>query len=185
MPLPFRLLLANLGALAALGMSAPAHAAGDGFYLGVGNGTAPIASSFAGGDYRKDQPVRRAFAGYRFGWLPILDVAVEGGYRNIGKESTSIAGTYTEVKLSGWDAAGLVILPILPVDLFAKAGLFNYSVDKTYGATRSSAAGTHPFYGVGIGVRLWRMNVRAEYERFGIPELRRSDAVSLSASIRF
>lgn len=177
-----RLALASLTALA---IAPAAKAADGGFYLGGGSGTATLESSFPAGDYKKDSTMWRAFAGYRFGWLPILDVAVEGGYRDFGKSSTSIGGNNTEVKMTGWDGAGLVILPILPVDLYAKVGLLNYSLDKNYGGAASNASGTRTFYGAGVGFRVWRVNVRAEYERFDVPELKRSDAYSINAYFRF
>ncbi len=174
-----------LASLAAASIVPAAHAADSGFYLGGGTGTARIEASFPGGDLRKDETMWRAFAGYRFGWLPFLDVAVEGGYRDFGKANTDVAGSRAEVGLTGFDAAGLLILPILPVDLYAKAGVMRYDVDKTIGGSSSSATGTRNFYGVGVGFRIWRVNVRAEYERFDVPELKRSDAYSINAYFRF
>lgn len=161
------------------------RAAEGGLYIGAGAGTARQEGSFSGGAFDKEDSAHRVFAGYRFGWLPILDLAVEGGYRNLGKPSTDFSGTPAQVKMTGWDAAGLVILPILPIDLYAKVGFLKYDLDRRAGGVNQNSTGSAPLYGVGAGFRLWRFNVRAEYERFNVPELKRSDMMSINAYYRF
>jgi hypothetical protein len=178
----------RLGALAALATAfalPAAHAADSGFYLGGGLGTARQEGSFLNGNFDKEDTAKRVFAGYRFGWLPILDIAAEAGYRDFGKPNTDFSGSRAEVRMTGFDAAALVILPILPIDLYGKAGVLRYDLDRSAGATTLNATGNAAFYGVGAGFRVWRVNIRAEYERFNVPELQRSDMFSVNAYFRF
>ena len=82
-------LLAAGAILSAALVSAPAFAGGDsGFYLGAGVGqaigrryvTSRVASRFDG-----DDTGFKAIAGYNFGIIPLIDLAVEGEYVDFGK----------------------------------------------------------------------------------------------------
>jgi len=127
----------------------------------------------------------KGFVGYRFAWLPIIDLAVEASYNDFGKPSQTSAGQNLNYTLRGETAAGLLILPLGPLDLYGKAGALYWTVDKNIGGTSSSKTGTNPFYGAGIGFRVWKLGVRAEYEYYDVPNLDRVQMYSAGVLFQF
>jgi len=87
--------------------------------------------------------------------------------------------------LHGPSLAGLVILPLGPIDLYGKGGAINWSADTTIGGSTTSRSGTDAFYGAGIGFYIWKLGFRAEYERFQIKDVDRVDLFSVSALFQF
>jgi OOP family OmpA-OmpF porin len=83
-------------------------------------------------------------------------------------------------KLHGYDAAGLLIFPIGPIDLYGKVGMLSWTASG--GGTSS---GTDPFYGVGAGFNIWKIGIRAEYERYQIKDTDKVQMYSLSALFMF
>lgn len=175
-------------AISLAGPAATAHAADQGFYVGVGTGQAvttdPVTA--AGGTLFDEKSTPwRGFVGYRLGLIPILDFAVEGGYRSFGTASATVGGVASEYKTSGFDGALLAIFPLLGFDLFGKAGVLRYDLDRQWGASTASFSGTAPMFGVGAGFRVWRLGVRVEYEHFDVDQLKGLDAAMVSAVFRF
>jgi hypothetical protein len=168
-----------------------ASAADGGFYLGIGAGQGTIRDNpdnpnGAGTiNFDSEDTSYKLFAGYRLGALPLLDFAFEGGYIDFGKPSQSSSGQRVEYKLHGFDGAALAIFPLGPVDLYGKLGALYWSSDKTIGGSTSSKTGSSAFYGVGVGLRLGALGLRAEYERFDIGELDRVEMYSLNALFQF
>ena len=151
-----------------------AYAAG-GLYLGAGVGDSTIKD----GSFDSNDTGYKAFVGYRFNMIPIIDLAVEGGYTDFGKPSQNNA----TFKLTGYNAAGLLIFPLGPIDLYGKLGLLSWKADASTGG--GSSSGTDAFYGVGAGFNIWKIGIRAEYERYQIKDVDRVDMVSVSALFRF
>jgi hypothetical protein len=168
-----------------------ATAADSGFYIGAGAGQAQIKDETAnpngagtiGFDARSTS--YKAFGGYRLSAIPILDFAGEVGYINFGKPSRTIMGQNVEYKAQGGSAAGLVIFPLGPVDFFGKAGALYSSIDKNIGGTTSSKTGTNAMYGAGVGFRLGRFGIRAEYEYFDVSGINRLQMYSVSGVFQF
>jgi hypothetical protein len=69
--------------------------------------------------------------------------------------------------------------------LYGKLGGINGNVDTTIGNAKSSRSGSDTFYGLGVGLNLGPLGLRAEYERFQIKDVDRVDLLSLSALIQF
>ena len=155
-------------------ISIPQANAASGLYLGAGVGDSTIKD----GSFDSSDTAYKAFVGYRFNMIPIIDLAVEGGYTDFGKPSQNNA----TFKLNGYNAAGLLIFPLGPIDLYGKVGLLSWKADSNFGASQS---GTDPFYGVGAGFNIWKIGVRAEYERYQIKDIDRVEMVSISALFRF
>jgi hypothetical protein len=172
-----------------LAASTAAGAADSGFYIGAGVGEGSIKDqpSSASGTLSFDSKDTsyKAFVGYRFTWLPILDLAAEAAYTDFGKPGQTSAGQNLDYKLSGASGAGLVILPLGPLDLFGKVGVMSWSLDKTVAGVSTSKSGTNAVYGVGVGFKIWRIGVRAEYEHFEVKEVDRAEMVSVSAVFQF
>jgi hypothetical protein len=63
----------------------------------------------------------KIFGGYNFGFIPLLDLAVEGSYVDFGQASSS-GIINQEVDVSGWDVFGLAALNLGPIGVFGKVG---------------------------------------------------------------
>jgi opacity protein-like surface antigen len=145
-----------------------------GLYLGASlgqaavkvDGTTATGSDF---DFNEDDAGYKVFAGYNFGIVPFLDLAVEGSYVDFGNPSGSLAdGTDLDFNVSGWDVFGLVGGTFGPFSLFGKAGLIYWDSDSDIGNSSDSDSGSDPAYGLGAKIQLGSIAVRAEYEYFDL-----------------
>ena len=178
-----RVAIAFAGALTLLATAS--QAADSGFYVGGGVGQAMVEADSGGQSFDESSTSYRAFAGYRLGVIPILDLAGEIGYRDLGKAEGTVGGSAVSYQTKGADAAVLVIFPILGFDLFGKAGVFQYSLDKTVNGVTTGYDGTAPMYGAGVGFRFWRLGVRAEYEYLDVDETKKQQVGMVSVYFRF
>ena len=160
------------------------HAA-DGLYLGAGIGLATIKDQINTETLDADDVAFRGFVGWRFDDLPIIDLAVEAAYTDFGRPSQTLGGQHVQFKLTGPSLAGLLILPLGPLDLYAKGGVLSWRSERSIGASTASQSGSDPFYGAGVGFYLWKIGFRAEYERFQIKDVDRMQMLSLSALFQF
>jgi hypothetical protein len=160
------------------------HAA-EGLYIGAAIGQAGIKDNVNTGNFDSDDAAYKVFAGWRFKVLPLFDLAIEGAYTDFGKPSQTLGGQRVETNINGPSIAGLAILPLGPFDLYGKLGGINGNVDTTIGNAKSSRSGSDTFYGLGVGLNLGPLGLRAEYERFQIKDVDRVDLLSLSALIQF
>jgi opacity protein-like surface antigen len=160
------------------------HAA-DGLYIGAGIGQAGVKDNINTGSFDANDAAYKAFVGWRFNVIKLLDLAIEGAYTDFGKPSQTVGAQRVETKLHGPSLAGLAILPLGPIDLYGKAGAINWSADTTIGGSTTSKSGTDTFYGLGVGFYIWKLGFRAEYERFQIKDVDRVDLFSLSALFQF
>ena len=154
-------------------------------YLGGSVGQVTLEDEFNGEDFKEKDMAFRAFIGFRTGLLPVLDFALEAGYRDLGDTSGTAGGESIEVKLSGYDVAGLVILPFGPVDFYVKAGVMGYNLDTSVAGVDSEEISSDFLYGAGIGARFWKIGVRAEYEIVNVDELDNASMYWLSGYFRF
>jgi len=90
-----------------------ASAAG-GLYVGAGIGQATMKDDTLSGNFDASDAAYKAFVGYRFNLIPIIDLAAEAGYTDFGKPSQDVGGQNVQFKLHGFDAAGLLIFPLGP-----------------------------------------------------------------------
>jgi outer membrane immunogenic protein len=160
------------------------HAA-DGLYIGAGIGVATVKDEVNTGTLDSDDTSYKAFVGWRFDVIPLIDLAVEAAYTDFGRPSQTLAGQNVQFKLTGASLAGLLIFPLGPLDLYGKAGLMSWRSERSEGASSSSGSGSDPFYGAGVGFYIWKIGIRAEYERFQVKDVDRVDMVSVSALFQF
>jgi hypothetical protein len=125
------------------------------------------------------------FAGYRLGVIPFIDLAPEIGYMDLGKAEGTVGGTNTQYKAQGVDASLLVIFPITIFDLYGRLGLTSVSLDRTFNGATTSSSGTSEMYGLGVGVRLGKIGVRAEYDRVNVKDLKSLDVGMVSVYLQF
>lgn len=177
-----RIQMATALGFVSLLLAGPAQAGESGFYLGAGVGQAQMTDNAPNGqEVSENSTPYRAFGGYRFGLIPILDFAAEIGYMDLGNAE----GTTAQFKAKGADASVLVIFPITIVDLYGRLGVMQVDVDKTYNGTTTSSSGSAGVYGVGVGLRFGPIGVRAEYDRIDIPELQSTDVGMVSVYFQF
>ena len=161
------------------------HAA-DGLYLGAGIGAASFKDDLESGvTFDDEDAAYKAFIGWRFDAVPVIDLAVEAAYTDFGEPSQGVNAQQFEINLRGPSIAGLLILPLGPLDLYAKAGIIDWKLDRTSAGTTRSSSGNDPFYGAGIGFYIWKLAFRAEYERFEIQDFDRVEMGSVHALFQF
>jgi len=178
-----------LCAVASLVLPAVA-AAESGLYLGAGVGqtriqdkpTVPGVGTF---DINGKAVGGKGFVGYRFSGIPIVDLAAEAAYTDFGRPSDNASGQTFDYKLRGPSAAGLVILPLGPLDLYGRWGVMSWSLDRTVNGMNTTNKGTSPVYGAGVGFYLWRVGVRAEYEYYAVKNIDSAQMLSLSVLFQF
>lgn len=171
----------TIGMLGTLALPVTAMAGAEtGFYLGAGAGMASIGdldSDLGNVDFDEDDLGWKVFGGYNFGWIPFLDLAVEGGYVDFGEAD----GNQIKVEADGWDVFGLVGGKLGPIGVFGKAGVINWDADASTALGNASDDGTDPAYGIGVRFQLFSLQVRGEYEFFDVDSA--DDVSLLSASV--
>lgn len=145
----------------------PAAALDEGFYLGASLGQASFEQKELDEiDIDDDSSAWKVFGGIRWGVL-----AIEGGYVDFGDVDDRDGPLSRGVEASGFDAFGVVSLPLGPVDLFGKVGGIYWDTDDVVNGRSNSDDGVDLAYGAGVAVRLGSASVRLEYEAFDIDAL--------------
>lgn len=117
----------------------------------------------------------KIYGGYRM----TRNFAIEGGYRNFGKAKT---GPFS-AEIDGWDVSGVGLLPVGPVDLFAKGGVIFWD---TKGGGGFPDQNDHDLtYGLGAQLNLAGLWFRVESEWFNINNPRDIQMVSASVGVTF
>jgi hypothetical protein len=173
-------------------LALPAAAADNGLYIGgsLGGSSLEVLDFDEDlGDIRFDDgdTAYKLFAGFRF-----LDfLAVEAGYLDLGTPSDTVGnGDVTvDIGVQGWDAFAVGMLPIGPIDIFAKLGVVSWEADIQAAiddiTDDNSESGTDLAYGLGLQLRLGSIGIRAEGERFDIAEAEEVYLFSVGASFTF
>jgi outer membrane immunogenic protein len=167
-----RLALACLAGSLVLPLGA-AHA-DSGFYAGGSVGNAGTDLEFEDGtDFDEDDFAWKAFGGYNFD-IFVVDLAVEGGYVNLGSPGGTVdlgGGMAADLDLDvdALTGFGLVGFELGPIGVFGKVGVVSWDAEATIeGIGSDDDSGTDPAYGVGARLSLGSIELRAEYELFDI-----------------
>ena len=162
-------------------MGTTAHAADNGFYLGVGVGQSNVEIDLGGGnDFDGDDVGFKAIAGIR----PLDWLGFEANYVNFGTADDDKYSFESE----GYAFSGFVVgfLPLGPVDAFAKVGGFQWNQElKAPGLTSEDVDGTDLAYGVGVQFRLLSLGIRAEYELFDVKDDFYKDTTLVSLGVTY
>jgi len=155
-------LLSGITLALALGAS-PALAADNGIYLGGSIGQSGAKDDSVGFD--ADATGYKLILGWRFlDWL-----SVEGNYVDFGSGSDNVLGSRVKTEADGLSLSAVGFLPLGPVDLFARAGVIDWSADvKSPSFPNYGEDGTDLTYGIGGQFRLGSLAFRAEYEVFDL-----------------
>jgi hypothetical protein len=167
-----------------LGTAVSAGAA-DGLYIGAGAGIATVRGEINADKLDADDVAYKGFAGWRFNSLPLIDLALEAAYTDFGRPHQTVGGADVRYRLHGGSFAGLLIVPLGPLDVYGKGGAISWRSETTNAGVTTTRSGTDGFYGAGVGVYFWKIGLRAEWERFQIKGVDRVDLVTLSALFQF
>ncbi len=160
---------------AALFMPAATWAGGEsGMYIGGGVGDTNISGNQGGDDFDFDSTGYKLILGYNFGVVPLVDLAVEGAYVDLGEESSG----GISVSQTSWNGYGLAGLSFGPIGIFAKTGLAAWDAETRVGALKTSDSGTDPVYGIGARLQIGALTARLEFERYDQSEF---DDVKMSS----
>jgi len=179
--------------LLGLALASGAAVAGtdSGFYVGGGIGRATVEDDVPDpddeGDFGLDgdDNAWKVVAGYNFGLVPLVDLAVEGGYVNLGEADDDIGGTNVSIEIDGWDLFGLVGLNFGPFGVFAKAGVVSWDAEANFGGFSVDDDGTDPAYGAGARFQLGSFQIRGEFEQFDVSDVDDVYLLSVSALYTF
>lgn len=178
--------------LSVFGFAVNAYAGAEsGFYIGAGIGNASVEATDAnpgGGanlDFDESDAGYKLFAGFNFGVLPLINLAVEGGYVDFGAPDGTISGQNLSYEVDGFNAFGLGGVNLGPLMLFAKAGLIAWDSDSVVGANARNDSGTDAAYGAGVQFQLLSIGIRAEYERYEVSDFDSLDLISASVTYTF
>lgn len=162
-----------LAASAVMLFSAEAKAE-SGFYLGGSVGQAGVEIEDASGvvpvSFDEDDFAWKAFGGYSFELLPVLSLAIEGGYVNLGGPSGDLLGVPVLVETDGFDVFGVLGVDLGPLGVFAKYGMISWDAEFTVDGLSDAEDGSDPAYGIGASIGLGSVDIRAEYEVFDIED---------------
>ncbi len=140
-----------------------AHAGAEsGIYLGAGFGDTNIKGPVDGSDLEFDSTGYKFLLGYNFGVIPLIDLAVEGAYVNMGEET--VGGVKFEQ--TSLNAIGLAGLSFGPFGIFGKAGFASWDADSSFGGVTTSKSGVDPMYGLGLRLQLMSLTGRLEIEYY-------------------
>ncbi|WP_296055564.1 outer membrane beta-barrel protein [uncultured Amphritea sp.] len=164
--------LLGLGIIAAL---TPAMASAEGGYFGASYGRTEV--QFTGeekaafndlGYSRIDEVDQgfKVFGGYRFN----KNFSLEGFYADLGDAEVSNGTVNIKAATDGYGLSAVGLYPVTDqIDLFAKLGMFHWSVDATSNVDISLGDdGTDATYGIGAAYNMETVSLRAEFERFDI-----------------
>lgn len=157
-----------------------------GLYLGAGIGNTYYNTEIGEAidqaqEISENSTAWKLFAGFQLSEF----LNVEGGYRNFGSISTEIEDVTFESKTSGWDVEALGRVKVSMIDIFAKAGIMFWSNDLSFIGENFEETGSDFLWGVGVGVHLGSIGVRAEWESITIGDPNSLSMVSLSATLGF
>lgn len=170
------------GLLAAL--AAPASAADNGIYLGgsVGRANVTAQEELSGFELDANDTGFKAILGIR----PLDFLGFELNYVDLGKAEDTISGVNVTAKAKGIDGfvVGFIDLPFM--DLFAKAGAISWDAKLSADSVASRSDDGQDFaWGLGAQVRFGSAALRAEYEKFDIPNFRDVNLISVGLTWTF
>lgn len=162
----------------------------DGLYFGVGLGDFSTGVDDIGDvdeaslDFDSNQNANKVFAGWRFNRLVAVQIDRVDFERSVdARDALSVLSTQAE----GFAPSVVGTLPLGPLEVFARAGVFWYDLEIERNDTSlAENSDRDPIFGAGVGITIAeRLNLRAEYEVVEIDGLDDPNAVWVTAAWRF
>ncbi len=108
------------------------------------------------------------YAGFKF----VRFLGVEAGYRNLGTVKNTVQDIEIKTNIKGLDLFATGTLNFTMLDIFAKAGYFFWNSEVS-GADVTIKKDDKDFaWGVGVGLNLGTLGVRAEWESFNASDMK-------------
>jgi opacity protein-like surface antigen len=177
----FTVLVCSLFLLSISGLATAGQESG--LYIGGSLGQAWLDISENDVDFDDDDWGYKIFAGYNFGLIPLLDLAVEGSYVDFGEASSREIGNQ-DVDITGWDVFGLACFNLGPIGVFGKVGQIWWDSDSDAIQDFLDDSGNDMAYGIGVRFQIGSIALRAEYELFDL-DIADVDYVSVGAAWTF
>jgi outer membrane immunogenic protein len=117
----------------------------------------------------------KAVVGYNFGWIPTVDLAVEGSFRDLGTYSGGDFG----MDITTMDLYGVAGFKLAAVGLFGKLGVSRFDSGTEYDGLNIDSNSTNYSYGIGARANLGSVSFRAEYEMFNEQVFKLNDSISM------
>lgn len=166
-----------------LGFASAALASG---YLGAGIGASYIKANVEDLDADLFEISGSDFAYKIFGGYKVIPfISLEGGYRDLGKTTDMVEGTELGADISGWDVEAVGVLPILVARVWVKVGYFFWSSKSGPESNLESDSGSDFMWGLGGGISIATIGIRAEWEKFEMENTEHISMFSLGATLGF
>jgi len=137
-----------------------------GLYLGASIGQGSVDTGDPVFNVDEDSSGFKVFAGYNFGAIPAMDLAVELDFRDFGTYENS--NLNIESDLTSYEIYGLAGFDLGPIGLFGKMGYSNTDIESVVNGINVNDSDSNPTYGVGAKFQLGSFAIRAEYEVFDL-----------------
>jgi predicted porin len=158
--------------------------AAEGFYVGAAAQQSHFDSSeFDVEDIDNDDYGWKIITGFRF----TPNIGLEATYADFGEAnapSVSVGGPF-EARAEAFSVNGLVLFPVGPVDLFAKAGASRIDAKGNVGAVFFKDHDTIFAYGAGAQVSFGNLALRADYEKYDTDVVGDLDAIVVGLTYTF
>jgi len=168
--------------LAGVGMSS--SMASEGLYLGASGMQSRFDSdNFDVDDVDEEDTGWRIIAGYRAS----PNFAIEGAFTQFGKAeapAVSVGGPF-EAKAEALSVFGVGLMPVGPVELYAKVGAARIKAEGNVGAVLFEDKAIELAYGAGAQFTFGRVALRAEYEKFDTDVIGDLDVISAGVTFSF
>ena len=161
----------------ALLIGTAAQAADNGFYLGAGIGQSNVDVDLGPANIDGDDTGYKAIVGFR----PLDFLAIEVNYIDFG----SMEDNGVKVDGDAIAAFALGMLPVGPVDLYAKAGFSDTDASVATGPFRFDEGRTDFAYGAGVQIRFLSLAARLEYEVFDVEDVDDLNMITLGVTYTF
>ncbi len=168
-----------------------ATVADTGFYVGAGYVRAKVNNVFGTTNYHFDidDNAWKAIVGFR----PIPVFAAEANYVDLGHQSQGLLGGNPpngHADARAFDLFGVGLLPLGPVDLFAKAGGARWELSGNFTGSDGSLLaldrkGVNFAWGAGVQAHYGPLGVRLEYEHFQMPDTDGARLFTVAATFTF
>jgi hypothetical protein len=171
-----------------LALAAFSAQAATGLYIGGGVGQSQIEdtpTALGGAKFDEKDNAWKAFLGLHIDAIPIVKLAAEIGWRDLGNPEISVLGVPVRYELDGYDYAALAGVGIGPVDLFARYGRMKYSLAKTFGPVREEFDDWAPIIGASAWLSIGKAALRVDYEEIDVPQLDTTRMATINLLVKF
>jgi OOP family OmpA-OmpF porin len=156
------------------------------FYVGAGIGNTFFSSEYEDAFDQLQEIDENSTAWKIFGgWSSPSFFGIEGGYRDFGKIATEVGGASYKNHVKGWDIEVMGRFTIAIVDVFGKFGMMFWDSEVNLEGLSADASSEDVIWGLGAGVHLGGIGVRAEWESLETGGDDNLSMVSLSATLGF